>query len=53
LLIPSQNALAAFLRRVNTMEQSSRVEWEELEATFGDLLVPWVGGENEYAGCFV
>lgn len=48
-----QNALGIFLRRVSNVEQTSRISWEELEETFGDLLVACVGDETEYSACFI
>ncbi|CAB9521142.1 TFIID subunit 6 [Seminavis robusta] len=47
------NALGIFLRRVDMVEQSSRVSWDELEETFGDLLVPSASSGNEYTTCFI
>jgi transcription initiation factor TFIID subunit 6 len=47
------NALGIFLRRVSHEEQSSRISWQELEDTFGDLLVPLLGEETDYTTCIV
>jgi len=41
------------MRRVSSVEQMSRVSWEELEGTFGDRLVAFMGEETEYASCVV
>jgi hypothetical protein len=55
-------AMGLFLQRVSDSEKAERMDWQDLEETFGDSLVAIQGGgglgeaagaPSEYAMCFV
>lgn len=46
-------AMGMFLQRVSDVEKAGRLDWEDLEDTFGDSLTPLHGDPNEYATSFI
>lgn len=47
------NALGIFLRRVRHAEQTLRIPLDELEDTFGDVIVALQDDETDYSCCFI
>lgn len=47
------NALGIFLRRVRHSEQTLRIPLEELEDTFGDVLMSLQDDQTDYSCCFI
>jgi transcription initiation factor TFIID subunit 6 len=46
-------ALGLFFRQVSDAEKAARLDWKDLEETFGDSLAVLHGDPSEYATCFI